>query len=60
MKYINHPIFNDPVYSNDKASEFGQFLHSYSMKFIHPITNEKLEFKSELPKFFQDFLNTLD
>ena len=60
MKYINHPIFNDPVYSNDKASDFGQFLHSYSMKFIHPITNEKLEFKSELPKFFQDFLNTLD
>ena len=60
MKYINHPIYNDPVYSNDKASEFGQFLHSYSMEFIHPITNEELKFTCDVPKYFQDFLDTLD
>ena len=60
MKYINHPIYNDSVYSNDKATEFGQFLHSYSMSFTHPITNEELSFKVELPKYFQEFVDNLD
>ena len=60
MKYINHPIYNDPVYSNDKATEFGQFLHSYSMSFKHPITGEELSFKVDLPKEFQDFIDTLE
>ena len=60
MKYINHPIYNDPVYSNDKADEFGQFLHSYSMELTHPITGENLKFTSELPKEFQEFIDTLD
>ena len=60
MKYINHPIYNDPVYSNDKCDDFGQFLHSYSMKFIHPITRKEMEFKSELPSHFQEFINTLE
>ena len=59
MKYINHPIFNDPIYSNDKATEFGQFLHSYSMSFIHPITKEELSFKADLPTYFQDYLDNL-
>lgn len=60
MKYINHPIYNDPVYSNDKATDFGQFLHSYSMSFTHPITNKELSFTSELPKEFNDFIDTLE
>lgn len=60
MKYIGYPIYNDPVYSNDKASEFGQFLHSYSMSFTHPITNEELSFKVDIPKYFQDFIDTLE
>ena len=60
MKYINHPIYNDPVYSNDNATDFGQFLHSYSMSFIHPITNEELSFKADLPKYFKDYIDTLE
>ena len=60
MKYINHPVFNDPVYSNDNATEFGQFLHSYSMSFIHPITKEELSFKIDIPKYFQDYIDTLE
>jgi len=60
MKYINHPIYNDPVYSNDNASEFGQFLHSYSMEFIHPIKNIPMKFEAKLPKEFEDFLANLD
>lgn len=60
MKYINHPIFNDPIYSKDKATEFGQYLHSYSMEFNHPITNEKMYFECPLPKEFQDTLDSLE
>lgn len=60
MKYIGYPIYNDPVYSNKKATEFGQFLHSYKINFEEPITKEKLEFIAPLPKEFQDFLNTLE
>lgn len=41
MNYIGYPIYNDPVYNTKKATEFGQFLHSYKMDFIHPITKKK-------------------
>lgn len=59
-KYIGYPVHNDPVYSNDKASEFGQFLHSYKMSFIHPITKKEMSFTCPLPKYLQDFLDKLE
>ena len=59
-KYIGYPVFNDPVYSNKPCTEFGQFLHSYSMEFNHPITKKHLYFECPLPKEFQDFLNQLE
>lgn len=60
MAYIGHPVYNDPVYTNDKCSEFGQFLHSYSMEFIHPITKEKMYFECPLPEYFEEFLKCLE
>lgn len=59
-KYIGYPVYNDPVYANKSEGDFGQFLHSYSMEFIHPIAKEKMYFKREVPKYFQDFLDKLD
>lgn len=58
--YIGHPLYNDPVYTNDKCSEFGQFLHSYSMDFKHPITGEKMHFECELPEYFKKHLEILE
>lgn len=58
--YIGYPVYNDPVYSNVKATEFGQFLHSSEMSFVHPITKKEMHFKSELPKEFQEFLDSLE
>ncbi len=58
--YIGYPIYNDPVYSGHKSTEFGQFLHSYKMSFIHPITKESLSFEAPLPKYFKDFLESLE
>ena len=61
MAYIGYPIYNDPVYGKTKhPTEFGQFLHSKKIKFDHPITNELLEFESDLPKEFQDYLIEID
>ena len=60
MAYIGYPIHNDPVYANKEATSFGQFLHSYKMNFIHPITKKEMEFTCPLPKYFQDFLDGLD
>ena len=60
MAYIGYPIYNDPVYTSKEATEFGQFLHSSEIDFIHPITKEHLHFKCELPKEFQKFLDNLD
>jgi len=57
MEYIDHPIVNDPVYGKKKnASEFGQMLHSKSIKFNHPMTNEVLYFEADVPKEFTDIL----
>ena len=60
MAYIGHPVFNDPVYTNDKCSEFGQFLHSSSMEFIHPITKENMFLECELPEYFVNHLKSLE
>ncbi len=60
MNYIGYPIYNDPVYNTKKATEFGQFLHSHKMDFIHPITQKEMHFESPLPEYFQDFIDTLD
>ena len=38
MAYIGYPIVNDPVYGRSKnTTEYGQYLHSKSIRFIHPI-----------------------
>ena len=60
MNYIGYPIYNDPVYNNKKASEFGQFLHSYKMDFIHPISGKEISLTCPLPDEFQKFLDTLE
>ncbi len=60
MAYIGYPVFNDPVYNKKESTEFGQFLHSYKMTFVHPITKKEMEFTCPLPKYFQDYLDSLD
>ena len=59
LNYIGYPVYNDPVYSLKKATEFGQYLHSASISFPHPITNAEIHFKSTIPKEFQTFLDEI-
>lgn len=56
MRYINHPIVNDPVYNSKKATSFGQMLHAKEISFIHPITKKKMTFSCDVPKEFMKIL----
>ena len=57
MEYINHPVFNDPVYGkNKKTTSFGQFLHSKSIRFVHPITGKEIYKEAPLPEEFQNYI----
>ena len=59
LSYIGYPVNNDPLYSKGKCSDFGQMLHSYSIRFNHPRTGKELFFEVEAPKEFNDKLNEL-
>ena len=61
MAHLGHAVAGDYVYGNDKKSAYlnGQCLHAIKIGFIHPITQEYLEFTSELPDYFTEFLNKL-
>ena len=50
LKYIGHPIINDPLYNQGKDSCI--FLYSYFLAFIDPETGRKREFKEDTPQFF--------
>jgi len=59
LNYIGYPIVNDPVYGIKKQEnkEFGQMLHAKTIGFVHPVTNEYLEFSSDVPMEFTDIVN---
>lgn len=61
MAYINHPVAGDDVYGPKKVITKlgGQCLHARKIGFIHPITGEYLEFTSDLPEYFTNFLTEL-
>ncbi|WP_177919087.1 RluA family pseudouridine synthase [uncultured Eubacterium sp.] len=60
--YIGHPVAGDAVYGPRKVITRlnGQCLHAKHIGFVHPISGEYLEFESELPKYFKDFLDCLE
>ncbi|MBR1532188.1 MAG: RluA family pseudouridine synthase, partial [Eubacterium sp.] len=59
--HIGHPVAGDEVYGPKRVitSLHGQCLHAKHIGFVHPRTNEWLEFESELPEYFTSFLNKL-
>ena len=61
MAYIGHPVAGDPVYGRGKDDHglTGQCLHARTLGFIHPSTGEYMEFDSELPDYFLEFLSKI-
>ena len=60
--YIGHPVAGDEVYGPKKVITQlgGQCLHAKQIGFIHPKTGEYMEFESELPEYFKNFLKKLE
>lgn len=62
MAYLGHPVAGDIVYGvkNEKVSFIGQCLHARKIGFVHPKTDEYIEFISQLPDYFTDFITKLN
>ena len=50
MSSIGHPLIGDDLYGGDCTLIDRQALHSYSLKFTHPITLEEMSFEQDLPE----------
>ena len=61
MAYRGTPVAGDIVYGNPKKTYGlqGQCLNASTIGFVHPITGEYLEFTTELPEYFKDFLGRI-
>lgn len=56
MAFIKHPVLNDPKYSKKTIDETGQYLHAYYLSFIHPKTNERMEFVTDMPEYMKNYI----
>ncbi len=67
-QHIGHPIVGDPVYGKKNMSKTlpdfmrqfpRQALHAYKLSFLHPLTQQTLNFEVPLPQDFQDLEHCL-
>lgn len=56
-KFIGHPILGDTLYGVPSALIKRQALHSYKVRFIHPITKKKLKLEAPIPSDIQTLIN---
>lgn len=63
MRHINHQVVGDPLYGRgDLLQNLGlqrQFLHSWSVSFTHPITEESIKLTDTLPLDLRAALESL-
>lgn len=57
--YVGHPVYGDDVYGKAVKGLEGQCLHAKKIGFIHPTSDEYIEFDSELPEYFERVLEKL-
>ena len=53
MKAIGHPLIGDFLYNPDFTKINRQALHSYRLRFTHPVTKKPLVFTAPLPEDMQ-------
>ena len=61
MTSIGHPLLGDKVYGNAKCpfKLEGQTLHAMTIGFVHPSTNQYVEYEAPLPEYFEKLLQIL-
>ena len=50
LAYMGHALLGDQVYGKGNSLLGRQFLHANHLKFIHPVTDMQMEFRSNLPE----------
>ena len=62
MAHIGHPVVGDTVYGikKQKFNLRGQALHAQVLGFIHPRTGKYVEFKAELPSYFNELISDIE
>lgn len=56
LAFIGHPILGDAKYGRD--NNFSRLaLHAKYLGFLHPVSGKFIEFSSEMPKEFKEFIN---
>ena len=61
MTSIGHSIVGDKTYGikKEKFNLDGQLLHAATIGFVHPRTQELMEFQADIPDYFKSVLETL-
>jgi 23S rRNA pseudouridine1911/1915/1917 synthase len=59
MASIGHPVIGDRIYGNKESRFPRQALHAAYLKFHHPVTGQKMEFSTELPKDMRKLVDKL-
>lgn len=65
-KHIGHALVSDEFYAGRKTARNDRkwcprlFLHASGIKFMHPVTGEPMEFKSDLPQDLASVLKYLE
>ena len=57
---IGHPLLGDGLYGKKSPLLSRQFLHAYSLGFVHPSTGEKMTFTAPLPEDMNEVLRCLE
>lgn len=58
FSHTGHPLIGDSLYNGSTNLIDRQALHSYEVDFIHPIKNERVYVKCDLPKDMQKIIDT--
>ena len=57
MAALGHPLVGDALYGAPRAEGLDRpFLHSWSLRFDHPVTGAALSFRLSLPEELRGYL----
>lgn len=56
MSHLQHALLGDDLYGGKLDLIHRHALHAYKIKFIHPFTNQELQFTSPLPRDISDLI----
>ena len=59
MASIGHPIMGDYMYKGSVAGLSRQFLHASELEFKHPVSDEYMTIKSDIPEDLSSFMSLL-